>query len=125
MRIGGRPARSAVRRPARAAPSVAVLRAGGNAEVLRQNLKRELSFGASLRTVERAVAPSRRLPAAEATVRFETPPGGQLQIDFRERRVPVADGTVRAHLFVATLGYRGGSTRMCWRASASPRGSRP
>ena len=57
--------------------------------------------------MERAVAPYRRLLEAEAkaTVRFETPPGRQLQIDFGERRVPVADGTMRAHLFVATLGY--------------------
>ena len=79
----------------------------GNAEVVRQDLRRELSVDASLRTVERAVAPYRRLLAAEAkaTVRFETPPGRQLQIDFGERRVPDADGTMRAHLFVATLGY--------------------
>lgn len=79
----------------------------GNAEVVRQDLKRELSIDASLRTVERAVAPYRRLLAAEAkaTMRFETPPGRQLQIDFGERRVPVAGGTLRAHLFVATLGY--------------------
>ena len=79
----------------------------GNAEVVRQDLRRELSVDASLRTVERAVAPYRRLLAAEAkaTVRFETPPGRQLQIDFGERRVPVADGTMRAHLFMATLGY--------------------
>ena len=79
----------------------------GNAEVVRQDLERELSIDASLRTVERAVAPYRRLLAAEAkaTVRFETPPGRQLQIDFGERRVPVAGGTLRAHLFVATLGY--------------------
>ena len=79
----------------------------GNAEVVRQDLKRELSIDASLRTVARAVAPYRRLLAAEAkaTLRFETLPGRQLQIDFGERRVPVADGTMRAHLFVATLGY--------------------
>ena len=79
----------------------------GNAEVVRQDLKRELSIDASLRTVERAVVPYRRLLAAEAkaTMRFETPPGRQLQIDFGERRVPVAGGTLRAHLFVATLGY--------------------
>ena len=47
------------------------------------------AIGVSLRTVERAVAPLRRELAAEAraTVRFETPPGQQLQIDFGERRV--------------------------------------
>jgi transposase len=49
----------------------------------------------------------RRALAAEAraTVRFETPPGRQLQIDFGERRVWIADELVRVHVFVATLGY--------------------
>ena len=50
---------------------------GGNAEVVRQDLVREQGIDVSLRTVERAVAPFRRLLTAEAkaTVRFETPPG--------------------------------------------------
>ena len=79
----------------------------GNAEVVRQDLLRELSIDVSLRTVERAVAPFRRLLTAEAkaTVRFETAPGHQLQIDFGELRVPVADERVRVYLLVATLGY--------------------
>ena len=42
---------------------------------------------------------------ARATVRFETPPGKQLQIDFDERLVEIAGSKVRAYLFVATLGY--------------------
>ena len=79
----------------------------GNAEVVRQDLSRELSIEVSRRTVERAVAGYRRLLAAEAkaTLRFETPPGRQLQIDFGETRVPIAGEPTRAHLFVATLGY--------------------
>ena len=79
----------------------------GNAEVVRQDLLREQSIDMSLRTVERAVAPFRRLLTAEAkaTVRFETPPGRQLQIDFGQLRVPIADERVRVFLFVATLGY--------------------
>ena len=79
----------------------------GNAEVVRQDLRREFSIDVSLRTVERAVAPYRRLLAAEAkaTLRFETPAGRQLQIDFGVYRVPVGDETMRVHLFVATLGY--------------------
>src|ERR671939_658393 len=40
-----------------------------------------------------------------AAVRFETPPGRQLQIDFGERAVRIGEETVRVHLFVATLGY--------------------
>jgi len=46
---------------------------------------------------------------ALATVRFETPPGKQLQIDFGERRVTIGDEKVKVYLFVATLGCsRGG-----------------
>jgi transposase len=79
----------------------------GNADVVRQDLAREHGIAVSLRTVERAVAPLRRELAAEAraTVRFETPPGHQLQVDFGELRVPVEGERGRVYLFVATLGY--------------------
>jgi len=79
----------------------------GNADVVRQELAAELGISVSLRTVERAVAPLRRELAAEAlaTVRFETPPGKQVQIDFGERGVAIGGEVVRVHLFVATLGY--------------------
>jgi transposase len=79
----------------------------GNADVVRQDLEREHAIAVSLRTVERAVSPFRReLRAAEvATVRFETAPGEQLQIDFGETTVAIAGERVRVHLFVATLGY--------------------
>ena len=109
------------------------LRHRGNAEVVRQDLLRERSIDVSLRTVERAVAPFRRLLAAEAKAtppeeashsdgagghgqtRFETPPGRQLQIDFGQLRVPIADERVRGavYLFVATLGY----SRRCYVAA--------
>jgi transposase len=79
----------------------------GNADVVRQDLEREHGISVSLRTVERAVAPFRRqLRAAEvATIRFETAPGEQLQIDFGETTVPIGGERVKVHLFVATLGY--------------------
>jgi transposase len=79
----------------------------GNADVVRQDLAREHGVVVSLRTVERAVAPLRQALAAEAraTVRFETPPGRQLQIDFGETRAVIGGEAVRLHLFVATLGY--------------------
>ena len=79
----------------------------GNADVVRQDLARDHGITVSLRTVERAVAPLRRELAAEAraTVRFETPPGHQLQVDFGELRVPVEGERGRVFLFVATLGY--------------------
>jgi transposase len=79
----------------------------GNADVIRQDLAREHGVTVSLRTVERAVAPLRQAlrAEAEATVRFETPPGRQLQIDFGELWVPIGGERVRLYLFVATLGY--------------------
>jgi len=79
----------------------------GNADVVRQELASEHGIRVSLRTVERAVKPLRQALVAEAraTVRFETPPGQQMQIDFGERRVWVANEPVRVHFFVATLGY--------------------
>ena len=79
----------------------------GNCDVVRQELLRVHAIEVSLRTVERAVAHLRRevLAQSVATVRYETPPGHQLQIDFGTVRVPVADETLKVHLFVATLGY--------------------
>ena len=79
----------------------------GNADVVRQDLEGEHGIVVSLRTVERAVAPLRQELRAEAraTVRFETPPGRQLQIDFGETRAAIGGESVRLHLFVATLGY--------------------
>jgi transposase len=79
----------------------------GNADVIRQELAAEKGILASLRTIERAVEPYRRELAAQAraTVRFETAPGRQLQIDFGERLVEIGGAKVKAFLFVATLGY--------------------
>ena len=79
----------------------------GNADVIRQELGCEKGIRVSLRTVERAVAPWRRELEAEgrASVRFETAPGRQLQIDFGERLVEIGGVKVKVFLFVATLGY--------------------
>lgn len=89
---------------------------GGNADVIRQELAAEHGVVLSLRHVERRVAGWRReLKAqARATMRFETPPGRQLQIDFGEARVWIGEERLRVHLFVATLGF---SRRMHVRAS--------
>ncbi|MBD9573676.1 IS21 family transposase, partial [Ensifer sp. ENS08] len=79
----------------------------GNADVVRQDLARELGIEVSLRTVERAVAGYRQQLAASAlaTIRFETPPGHQIQIDFGEKRMEIGGEKVRVYIFVATLGY--------------------
>jgi transposase len=92
----------------------------GNADVLRQELASEHGIVIGLRAVEKRVQCWRRELKAHkrATVRFETRPGHQLQIDFGEVRVWIADDPMRVHLFVATLGY---SRRMHIRASARER----
>jgi transposase len=79
----------------------------GNADVIRQELAAEKGVVVSLRTIERAVQPYRQELAAQAraTMRFETAPGRQLQIDFGERLVEIGGAKVKAFLFVATLGY--------------------
>ena len=79
----------------------------GNADVVRQDLAREQAIRVSLRTVERAVEPLRQALRAEtvATIRFETAPGEQLQIDFGTVTVPIGGEPTKVKLFVATLGY--------------------
>lgn len=80
--------------------------AGGNAVVV-QRLLAERGLTISVRTIERAVADIRRARrvAQLATVRVETPPGDQLQIDFGQKRVRIAGAWVRVFLLVAVLSY--------------------
>ncbi len=80
--------------------------AAGNAVVVAR-LLREQGVSVSVRTVERAVAQHRRdrRAAEAATVRFETAPGEQMQIDFGEKHVSVAGAIVKLMLFVAVLSY--------------------
>lgn len=88
------------------------LQHAGNAEVVRQELVSERGIDVSLRTVERAVRPYRQeLEArARATLRFETGPGEQLQIDFGSKNVVLDGVPTRVFVFVATLGY----SRRCY-----------
>ncbi len=83
------------------------IRHRGNADVVRQDLLSEKGLAVSRRTLQRAVQSYRQALKAEAlaTVRFETAPGQQLQIDFGERLVEIAGARVKAFVFVATLGY--------------------
>ena len=80
--------------------------AGGNAVVV-QRLLAAGGLTVSVRTIERAVADLRRerRVAQLATVRVETAPGDQLQIDFGQKRVRVAGTEVRVFLLVAVLSY--------------------
>lgn len=80
--------------------------AEGNAVVVAQLLAQR-GVEASVRTVQRAVEPGRREKRAAqlATVRFETEPGHQMQVDFGEKWVWVACERTKVHLLAAVLGY--------------------
>jgi transposase len=93
--------------------------AEGNAVVVRRLLA-ERGIPVPLRTLQRALMPHRqaRHAAEVATVRFETEPGQQMQIDFGEKQVWVGGALVRVYVFVAVLGY---SRRLFTRASLSQR----
>ena len=93
--------------------------AGGNSVVVKR-LLREQDVDVPLRTLQRVLAPHRQEKrAAElATVRFETAPGNQLQIDFGEKWISIAGVRTRVFFFVGVLGY---SRRIFVRASLSQR----
>ena len=80
--------------------------AEGNAVVVQQLLA-ERGCAVSVRTVQRAVAPVRQAQRAAdvATVRVETAPGAQMQIDFGEKRVTIAGTAITVFLLVAVLSY--------------------
>jgi len=77
-----------------------------NAAVLARELRAQ-GYTGSLQQVYRFLRPLRVAAtcSAAATMRFETPPGQQAQVDFGQRRVWIGDAYVPAHLFVFTLGY--------------------
>ena len=60
-----------------------------------------------MRTVQRVVQDERQshLAADVATIRFETPPGKQMQIDFGQKRVVIGGTSVTVHLLVTVLSY--------------------
>lgn len=102
-----RPAARALDEDGRAqARELFVGRAAGNAVVVQQMLE-ERGVEASVRTVQRAVAEQRREQrvAQVATVRFETEPGSQMQIDFGEKWIVIAGELVRVFFLVAVLSY--------------------
>jgi transposase len=79
---------------------------GWNGMVLHRELQAQGFTGGYLQ-VQRYCKPLRdaRRWAGLATVRFETPPGHQAQVDFGQLRVWIGDAPTTVHLFVYTLGY--------------------
>lgn len=94
--------------------------AEGNAMVVR-DLLRDEGYRVSLRTVQRTVQGERqRTRAAQlATVRVETEPGRQMQIDFGQKMVRIGAQMVRVFLLVAVLGF---SRRLFVKAFLAERG---
>lgn len=102
--------RPAARRLGAAESAAAVSLFDGAAErnaVVVARLLADQGVAASVRTVQRAVAGRRRELRARdlATLRFETAPGRQLQVDFGQRRVWIAGVQVVVHFLVAVLGH--------------------
>jgi len=94
--------------------------AAGNAVVV-QRLVAKHGVVVTARTIQRAVADLRQAQraAALATVRVETAPGEQLQIDFGQKRIAIAGVAVRVFLLVAVLSY---SRRLFVKAFLNERG---
>lgn len=64
-----------------------------------------MGYGGSYDTVRRFVQPLRQEAHREATVRFETAPGHQGQVDWGYGWTTIAERSVKVRLFVMTLGY--------------------
>jgi transposase len=78
-----------------------------SAQVLFQELTVQHGYTGSYDTVKRFVRPLRAAQdlAARATVRFETPPGLQSQIDWGQATIAFRSGRAIRHFFILTLGY--------------------
>src|SRR5947209_5374386 len=78
-----------------------------SARILFQELRRARGYRGSYETVKRFVRPLRTVEQAveRATVRFETPPGQQSQIDWGQARIHFRTQPVLLHVFILTLGY--------------------
>src|SRR5262245_17993374 len=78
-----------------------------SARILFQEGRRERRYRGSYETVRRFVRPLRTAEQAaeRATVRFETPPGQQSQIDWGQARIYFRSRPITLHVFILTLGY--------------------
>lgn len=79
---------------------------GYNSVVLHRELQAHFGYAGTVQTVLRFIRPWRlAAQRPKATVRFETAPGQQGQVDFGQRRVWIGETEVVAHVFVCTLSY--------------------
>jgi len=78
-----------------------------SARILFQELRKQCQYAGSYDTVKRFVHPLRTalVIADQATMRFETPPGLQSQVDWGQATVRFGTDLVVRHVFVLTLGF--------------------
>jgi transposase len=83
-----------------------VVEVGFNAVVLTRELQ-ERGYGGSYAAVVKYIGPWRKQyrPEEGPTVRFETGPGEQGQVDWGSTRLWIGDEQVKVHLFTMVLGY--------------------
>jgi transposase len=111
QRLGGWRPRPPVARPCQIDPYRPFVERRGpevhwNGRVLHRELQ-GVGFAGTYQQVQRAIQPLRvdRAWATVATVRFETSPGQQAQVDFGQIRLWIGDRCERIHVFVMTLSY--------------------
>jgi transposase len=111
LRIGGWQPRQGGERPRAIDPYIEFIERRGpevdwNGVVLHRELV-ALGFSGSDQQVQRLLKPrrDRRRWQEAATVRFETEPGEQAQVDYGQLQVWIGEQPETVHLFVFTLGY--------------------
>ena len=111
LRIGGWQPRQGGERPRAIDPYLQFIErrgpeVGWNGVVLHRELV-ALGFSGSYQQVQRLLKPrrDRRRWQEAATVRFETEPGEQAQVDYGQLQVWIGEHPETVHLFVFTLGY--------------------
>jgi transposase len=78
-----------------------------NAEVIYRDI-RKAGYTGKLSILRAYIRPKRKLRPSAGTVRYETPPGYQLQHDWAERFVTIAGERQKVYLAVNVLGYARG-----------------
>ena len=78
-----------------------------NAEVIYRDIGKA-GYAGKLSILRAYIRPKRKLRPSAGTVRYETPPGYQLQHDWAERFVTIAGVRQKAYLAVNVLGYARG-----------------
>jgi transposase len=87
-----------------------------SARILYQELRQGRGYRGSYETVKRFVRPLRAAEQAaeRATVRFETPPGHQSQIDWGQARIYFRSQPVILHVFILTASHGAVSMSHAW-----------